>query len=221
MCVPLFVSCEQYGNTPLWIACYKGHRDVALRLLPLGADPAIKNNDVSPPPAPLRHQRCVCGVRGVLGHVCGGRVSGRVLRGTEDLGTEFERPTCPKSLFQFCCHYFRPDKRNISLPSKCLYVFLLMRYSIFHVRNHGVCVVVCCSCWVGRAARVWCGCVLVVHCCYYIVVMIQLLVCCVAAFPSSFVLLIIRPMLWCHRDGRPCTGWGTVGSSTSWIRWWR
>ncbi len=109
VCVPLCVSCEQSGQTPLVHACYNGHRDVALRLLRLGADPAIQNNDVSPPPAPLRHQRCVCGVRGVLGHVCGGRVSGRVLRGTEDLGTEFRRPTCPKSLFQICYHYFRPD----------------------------------------------------------------------------------------------------------------
>jgi hypothetical protein len=145
VCVPLCVSCEQEGWTPLWLACGNGHRAVALRLLRLGADPAIKDNDVSPPPAPLRHQRCVCGVRGVLGHVCGGRVSGRVLRGTEDLGTEFRRRTCRKSLFQICYHYFRPDKRIISLPSKCLYVFLLMRYSIFHVRNHGVCVVVCCS----------------------------------------------------------------------------
>ena len=98
-----------------------------------------------PPCAPLRHPRCVCGVRGVLGHVCGGRVSGRVLRGTEDLGTEFERRTCPKSLFQICYHYFRPDKRIIFLPSECVYVFLLMRYLFFHVRNHGVCVVVCCS----------------------------------------------------------------------------
>ncbi len=78
MGVALCVSCEQGGWTPLGLACYHGKRDVALRLLRLGADPAIQDNDVSPICAPLRHQRCVCGVRGVLGHVCGGRVSGRV-----------------------------------------------------------------------------------------------------------------------------------------------
>ncbi len=131
VCVPLCVSCEQYGQTPLVFACGNGHRDVALRLLRLGADPAIQDIYVSPPPAPLRHQRCVCGVRGVLGHVCGGRVSGRVLRGTEDLGTEFERPTCPKSLFQICCHFFYPDERIVPpfILSVCIFVDEIFNFS--------------------------------------------------------------------------------------------
>ena len=72
VCVPLCVSCEQRGDTPLHRACFKGHRDVALRLVHHGANPLIKDNNVRPP-------------------LCGGRVSGRVLRGTEDLGTEFRR----------------------------------------------------------------------------------------------------------------------------------
>ena len=137
VCVPLCVSCEQEGHTPLWVACSDGDRDVALRLLHLGADPLIKDNDVSPPLLPCVTSG-VCGVRGVYGHVCGGRVTGRVLRGTRG-------STCEKSHFYVFSYILRHGKTNISLDSKCLYVFLLMRYSIFNVRNHGVCVVVCCS----------------------------------------------------------------------------
>ena len=83
---------------------------------------------------------CVWGGRGVLGHVCGGRVSGRVLRGTRG-------STLEKSLIYDFGHYLRHGKTNISLDSKCVYVFLLMRYLFFHVRNHGVFVVVCCIGW--------------------------------------------------------------------------
>ncbi len=164
---------------------------------------------------------CVCGVRGVLGHVCGGRVSGRVLRGTEDLGTEFRRPTCPKSLFQICYHYFRPDKRIIFLPSKCLSMFLLMRYSIFQMRNQGVCVVTSGGWWVLRAVTVCCIDVLVAHCCDDVALLIQSLISCVPAFLLCSSSYSSRPTLGCHRDTRPCTWWGKKGSSTSWIRWWR
>ena len=137
MCVPLCVSCEQYGETPLKVACLYDNRDVALRLLHLGADPLIKDIYVSSPLLPCVTSG-VCVVRGVYGHVCGGRVTGRVLRGTRG-------STCGKSDFYVFSYILRHGKTNISLDSKCLYVFLLMRYSIFNVRNHGVCVVVCCS----------------------------------------------------------------------------
>ena len=74
VCVPLCVSCEQWGETPLRLACDCENRDVALRLLHLGADPLIQDNDVSPPPAPLRHQRSVWGCGGCSG-MCAGDVS--------------------------------------------------------------------------------------------------------------------------------------------------
>ena len=49
LCLPLGVSCEQEGETALSIAVRKGHRDVALRVLDLGADPTVQDNDVIPP----------------------------------------------------------------------------------------------------------------------------------------------------------------------------
>ena len=121
VCVPLCVSCEQDGSTPLFIACYHGYRDVALRLLHLGADPTIQDNKVSPPLPPCVTRgvwgmggvrACVRGVVG-LGGSSGGRGS---LRWSESLFFDFR-------------HYFRPAERNISLESECVYVCWLMRYA--------------------------------------------------------------------------------------------
>jgi len=73
VCVPLCVSCEQDGDTPLVVACFHGHCDVALRLLHHGADPLIKARIFVSPPLLLASPGCVWGagcvracVRGVV-----------------------------------------------------------------------------------------------------------------------------------------------------------
>jgi hypothetical protein len=66
VCVPLCVSCEQYGDTPLLRACANGQRDIALRLVHHGANPLIKANNVSPPLCSLASPAvCVWGAGGV------------------------------------------------------------------------------------------------------------------------------------------------------------
>ena len=80
VCVPLCVSCEQGGVTPLLRACLYGRRDMALRLLHHGADPTNTDTYVSPPLLPCVTRVCV-GCGGCTGMCAGGRVTGRVLRG--------------------------------------------------------------------------------------------------------------------------------------------